>query len=132
MCIRDSAYPVMINRIAEKTAAAFRAKSEMILHHVGTPAVVNSPENAAFGQSVVKKLFGEDALYDLAPLMAGEDFAFFINDVGGTFVFVGGGFADRETAHHHNGHFDIDEDSLRISAAMHAQYALDYLAQSKT
>lgn len=127
----SDAYPVMINRIAENTAAAFRAKSEMILHHVGTPAVVNTPENAAFGQSVVKKLFGENALYDLAPLMAGEDFAFFINDVGGTFVFVGGGFADRETAHHHNGHFDIDEDSLRIAAAMHAQYALDYLAQNK-
>lgn len=120
-------YPVMINRIAEHTAAAFRAKSEMIMHTKGTPAVINPEENAAFGQKVITKLFGKECLYDLPPLMAGEDFAVFMDKVGGLFVFVGGGFTDRENAPHHNGHFDIDEDSLRISAALHAQYAIDYL-----
>lgn len=120
-------YPEMINRISENTAAAFRAKSEMISHVKGTPAVVNTSENAAFCQSVIEKLFGADCLYDLPPLMAGEDFAIFMQKVGGTFAFVGGGYNDRENAPHHNGHFDIDEDSLRISAALHAQYAIDYL-----
>ncbi len=121
-------YPVMINRIAENTAAAFRAKSEMIHHLKGTPAVINTEENAAFGQKVVAELFGEDCFYDMPPLMAGEDFAIFMEKVGGLFVFVGGGFRDKESAPHHNGHFDIDEDSLRISAALHAQYAIQYLA----
>lgn len=121
------AYPEMINRIAENTAAAFRAKSEMIMYHKGSPSVYNTAENAAFGQGVITKLFGLDCLYDLPPLMAGECFARFIQKVGGTFVFVGGGFLDRESAPHHSGYFDIDEDSLRISAALHAQYAIDYL-----
>lgn len=120
-------YPVMINRIAENTAAAFRAKSEMTSYTVGTPVLINTQENAAFGQGVVKKLFGEDALYDLPPLMAGEDFAIFIEKVGGLFMFVGGGFPGRKNAPHHNGYFDIAEDSLRMSAALHAQYAIDYL-----
>ena len=109
-------------------AAAFRAKSEMIHHLKGTPAVINTEENAAFGQKVVAELFGEDCFYDMPPLMAGEDFAIFMEKVGGLFVFVGGGFRDKESAPHHNGHFDIDEDSLRISAALHAQYAIQYLA----
>lgn len=123
-------YPTVINRIAENTAAAFRAKSEMTLYGMGTPVLMNTPENASFGQSVISKLFGEDVLYDLPPLMAGEDFAMFIQKVGGTFAFVGGGFPDRENAPHHNGHFDIAEDSLRISAALHAQYAIDYLERN--
>ncbi len=125
-------YPVMINRIAENTAAAFRAKSEMIMHTKGTPAVINPEEHAAFGQEVISRLFGQECLCDLPPLMAGEDFAIFMEKVGGLFIFVGGGFLDRESAPHHNGHFDIDEDSLRLTAALHAQYAIDYLnAQAK-
>lgn len=120
-------YPVMINRIAENTAAAFRAKSEMIYHLKGTPAVINSEEDAAFGQKVITELFGGDCLYDMPPLMAGEDFAIFMERVGGLFVFVGGGPLDREPAPHHNGHFDIDEDSLWMSAALHAKYAIEYL-----
>jgi amidohydrolase len=124
-------YPQIINRIAENTAAAFRAKSEMILHEIGTPPVVNSPEAVIFGQKVIKKLFGEDALYDLPPLMAGEDFAFYINKCGGLFVFVGGGSQYRKSWPHHNGHFDIDESSLTLSAALHAQYAIDYLNENE-
>lgn len=124
-------YKEMILRIAENTAAAYRAKCEMTLFGEGTPAVINTPENAAFGQRVAQELFGADVLYDLAPLMAGEDFAFYMNKLGGTFAFVGGGFTDHESAPHHNNHFDIDEDSLRIASAMHAQYAIDYLASAK-
>lgn len=124
-------YESMINRIADSTAAAFRAKSEMILYGDGTPAVINTPENAAFGQNVVSRLFGEEALYQMPPVMAGEDFAFYLEKLGGTFMFVGGGFLDRENPPHHNSHFDIHEDSLRISAALHAKYAIDYLSSAK-
>ncbi|MDO5142670.1 MAG: amidohydrolase [Eubacteriales bacterium] len=121
-------YRDMILRIAEHTAAAYRAQCEMTLFGHGTPALINAPSDAAFGQKVATALFGDDVLYDLPPLMAGEDFAFYIDKLGGTFVFVGGGFTDRENASHHNGRFDIDEDSLPIASAMHAQYALDWLA----
>lgn len=121
-------YESMINRIAENTAAAFRAKSEMVLYGEGTPAVINTAENAAFGQSVVTKLFGDGALYNMPPVMAGEDFAFYMEKLGGTFVFVGGGFPGQDNPPHHNSCFNIHEDSLRISAALHAQYALDYLS----
>ncbi len=124
-------YEQMISRIAENTAAAFRAKSEMVLFGEGTPAVINTPENAAFGQAVTAKLFGEDALYTMPPVMPGEDFAFYMEKLGGTFVFVGGGFPDRDNPPHHNNRFDIHEDSLKVAAALHAQYALDYLAASK-
>ena len=126
--IRDN-YCNMINRVAENTAAAFRAKSDMIYYLKGTPPLINTKEGADFGKSVAVKLLGEDCVADLPPLMAGEDFATFMEKVGGTFMFVGGGFPDRENAPHHNGNFDIHEDSLWITAAIHAQYAIDYLRQ---
>lgn len=126
--VRES-YVDIINRVAENTAAAFRAKSEMIYYLKGTPPLINTKAGSDFGKSVAVKLLGEDCLSDLPPLMAGEDFATFMEKVGGTFMFVGGGFPDRENAPHHNGCFDIHEDSLWISAAIHAQYALDYLKQ---
>ena len=122
-------YPEIINRIAENTAAAFRAKSEMILHVIGTPPVINTPERTAFGQKVIMKIFGEDVLYSIPPIMAGEDFGYYINEIGGLFVFMGGGFTDgRKVWPQHSGHFDIDESCLPMSAALYAQYAIDWLA----
>lgn len=123
-----AAYPDIINRIAENTARAFRAKSEMIYYLLGTPPMIITQEESDFMKSVATKLYGKECLSALPPIMAGEDFATFIEKVGGGFAFVGGGFRDRENAPHHNGNFDIDEDSLQIAASIHAQYALDYLS----
>ncbi len=125
---RSDRYPEMINRIAENTAAAFLAKSEMMLHVIGTPPVINDPDKTAFGQSVITKLFGDDVLYDIPAIMAGEDFGFYVNEIGGLFVFMGGGFTDRPVWPQHSGHFDVDERSLTMAAALHAQYAIDWLA----
>ena len=61
---------------------------------------------------------------------SGLYFAFYINKLTGCFAFVGGGFPDRENPAHHNNRFDIHEDSLMMSAALHAQYALDWLTEN--
>ena len=123
-------YKDMIERIAFNTAAAFRCKCEMTLFGAGTPAIINSAEAAKRGQAAVTKLFGADAVGTVPPWMAGEDFAFYINKLTGCFAFVGGGFPDRENPAHHNNRFDIHEDSLMMSAALHAQYALDWLTEN--
>ena len=101
----------------------------MTLFGAGTPAVINSAEAARRGQAAVKKLFGEDAIGTVAPWMAGDDFAFYMNKLTGCFAFVGAGFPDRENPAHHNSRFDIHEDSLKMSCALHAQYALDWLTE---
>jgi metal-dependent amidase/aminoacylase/carboxypeptidase family protein len=123
-------YKDMIERIAFNTAAAFRCKCEMTLFGAGTPAIINSADAARRGQAAVTKLFGADAVGTVPPWMAGEDFAFYINKLTGCFAFVGGGFPDRENPAHHNNRFDIHEDSLMMSAALHAQYALDWLTEN--
>ncbi len=94
----------------------------------GTPPVINSPENAAFARETVLKLFGEEALGEMQNVMAGEDFAIFMEKVPGVFAFVGAGNpAIGCSFPHHHGNFNIDESALKITTALYAQYALDFI-----
>ncbi|SHJ48416.1 amidohydrolase [Dethiosulfatibacter aminovorans DSM 17477] len=78
-------------------------------------------------QSVVKAL-GEDALYQRHPWMGGESMAFYMQYFPGVFAFLGIGNEEKGTgAGHHNPHFDIDEDVLKLGAAATVQYAIDFL-----
>ncbi|MEA4846009.1 MAG: amidohydrolase [Clostridiaceae bacterium] len=121
-------YKEIIERIAVNTAKAFRAEAEMVSYTYGTPPVINPPENAAFAQRTVVKLFGEEALGEMQRVMAGEDFALFMEKVPGVFAFVGGGNSDKGCNYpHHHGKFNIDEDALKTTVALYAQYALDFL-----
>jgi amidohydrolase len=128
-----NAYPEIIERIASNTAHAFRAESKLeygILS--GTPPVINPPEQSAFAEKTVRKLFGEDALFAMQPVMGGEDFALFMQKVPGLFAFVGAGNSQKECNYpHHHGNFNIDEDALKTSTALYAQYALDFLAHNE-
>lgn len=123
-------YKDMIERIAMNTAAAFRCSCEMTLFGHGTPAVVNTEDEAKFGQGVVGKLFGDDALTHQDPIMAGEDFAFYMDKLTGGFAFIGAKFDGKPFIPHHAGNFDIDEQSLKMASALHAQYAIDWLKEN--
>ena len=58
--------------------------------------------------------------------MGGEDFAYFLQNRPGAFLFFGAG--DGTSAPHHHPAFDIDERALPDAALLLASIALDYLA----
>jgi amidohydrolase len=127
--IREN-FPQIIERIASNTARAFRAEAKLEFGiWPGTPPLINPVEGSAFAQKIVVKLFGESALGEMRPVMGGEDFAAFMQKVGGVFAFVGCGNDKKDCSYpHHHGKFNIDEDALKMSAAFYAQYALDFLS----
>lgn len=125
-------YKEQIKRIVKNTASAFRAEGVVTFNPISSPPLINSKENSNFAKNVVRKLYDEDRTYPFAPLMAGEDFATFIEKVGGTHLLLGGGYENKENAPQHHGNFDFDENCLEMAAAIEVQYALDYLqAHSK-
>jgi amidohydrolase len=126
--IREN-FPKIIERIAANTAKAFRAEVKLEFGiWPGTPPLINPVEESALAQKTVMKLWGESALGEMKPVMGGEDFAIFIQKVGGVFAFVGCGNEKKDCSYpHHHGKFNIDEDALKTSAALYAQYALDFL-----
>ncbi|MFR8166206.1 MAG: M20/M25/M40 family metallo-hydrolase [Enterocloster sp.] len=75
--------------MAEATARTFRGdvEYEMIW---GAPPVISDPEMAALAADCAREVVGESRVIDRvdAPNMGGEDFAYFLNQVPGAFMFL--------------------------------------------
>lgn len=60
--------------------------------------------------------------------MGGEDFAYYLEKVPGTFYFTGARDHEKEEAYpHHHPKFDIDERALLVAANTLAKATLEYL-----
>lgn len=77
-----------------------------------TPAVINDAKITGLVQNVVKDLFGVQALKTDERTMGSEDAAFLLQEVPGSYIFIGSGPLGGDGAPHHNPHFNIEEDAL--------------------
>lgn len=58
---------------------------------------------------------GHYELVEREPIMGGEDFAYYLQEVPGCYFFVGTGNEEKGTTYpHHHPRFDLDEDALPI------------------
>jgi len=95
--------------IAEKTAAVFNAKAEVI-YRDGYPPTVNHKDQTEFVVNVARNLVGEDKVDDdRPPLMGAEDFSYMLNERPGAFIFIGNG----DTANLHHPEYDFNDDAIR-------------------
>lgn len=91
----------------------------------GYPAVVNDSSAVATARAVAEKAFGEVHVIEHQPMAAAEDFAYFLKQRPGAFIFVGAGNRERGiTAPHHSSQFDIDEAALPLGAELLMRLAL--------
>jgi amidohydrolase len=91
----------------------------------GYPAVINDPRSASLARTAANDVFGEENVFEPAPLACAEDFSFFLQQRPGAFMFVGAGnVAKGIDAPHHSPRFDIDEDALPRGAELLARLAL--------
>jgi amidohydrolase len=83
----------------------------------GYPAVVNHKAETEYLINVAKLVPDVNAIEESEPHMGGEDFAYYLQHVPGTFFFTGAKPAGVETAFpHHHPKFDIDEKALLVAA----------------
>ena len=113
-----------LKRISEETARTYGGTVD-IQYVDGYPAVVNDPAMADFVCSVSRKNLGEDSVIPIDPVMGGEDFSYFLQEVPGAFFFVGTG--DGQEYPHHHPRFDIDEKALPTAVRLMTHIALDFL-----
>ena len=83
-----------------------------------TPAVVNDVEITKVVQNVVIDLFDEQALNSEMRTMGSEDAAFLLQQIPGSYIFIGSGPLVGSGAPHHNPHFNIEEDALLNGVAV--------------
>jgi amidohydrolase len=126
--VRD-AVEAAITRIAEGTCAAGGATCE-VSYQRGYPALRNHAEATETVERLARDLLGEQAVDRVEPVMGGEDFAYYLEKLPGTFFYYGG--ANEElgmTYPHHHPRFDVDERSMLVGAKVFVAGVLDFLQQ---
>ena len=117
----------LLRRICEDTAAAFGAKAELKYDAFPSPVINDHDDLNQIAHDAAVKLYGEEGIKEMPRVMGSEDFAYFMDVVPGIFGFLGSRDAEHQ-ASNHNDCYDVPEDVLKRGAAMHAQFAVDYLS----
>ncbi len=122
-----------IAEISKSTAETFRgsAETEMVW---GAPPVVNDAGMAAFAADCARDVIGADKVIEHidAPNMGGEDFAYYLSEKPGAFMFLSSSdHAKMTDIPHHNPRFNIDEDVLWEGSAVFVRIAERFLNGDK-
>jgi amidohydrolase len=105
-----------VEEVLDTTCRMFGAAYE-IEYLLGYPPVVNHEQPTRRAVRIASERFGAEAVRACQPLMAGEDFSYYLEKVPGCFLFVGAG-NNEITAPHHHPMFDIDESALETSVQL--------------
>ena len=98
----------------------------------GYPAVVNHQEETEFIADISKQITGVKNVRESDPVMGGEDFAYYLQHVKGTFFFTGAMNPNWSHAYpHHHPKFNIDERAMLIAAKTLGKATLSYLNKNK-
>nr|WP_172370237.1 M20 family metallopeptidase [Sporosarcina jiandibaonis] len=112
-----------MKRVVDGTALANDCEIEFAYER-GYPAVVNHEDETEFLKSIAEQIPGVEKVVETEPHMGGEDFAYYLEKVPGTFFFTG---ARPENPYpHHHPKFDFDENAMLIAAKVLGAAALDY------
>ncbi|MCX6564632.1 MAG: amidohydrolase [Candidatus Aminicenantes bacterium] len=113
-----------IREVIDGTCSAFGASADFV-YEDGYPALVNDPASVDLVLDVAKRALGEENILAIDPVMGGEDFARYLQEVPGAFLFFGAG--DGTKYPHHHPAFDFDEKALPPAAFLMTALALEYL-----
>jgi amidohydrolase len=113
--VRDALEPA-IRRIAEGICASLGASLAM-RYERRYPPTVNSPAETELAAATAAALVGGDNIRrDLLPSMAAEDFAWFLQERPGAYIWIGNG-ASADQAMLHNPHYDFNDEILTLGAS---------------
>jgi amidohydrolase len=125
-------------RIKERLAAlveqtcAMHGASGRLDYRDGYPAVVNDERETARFFEVAAEAFGSESVEVAPPIMAGEDYAYYLQRIPGCFMFVGAGNSDCDAVYpHHHPKFNIDERAMLMSARLLIGMAEHYAADAR-
>lgn len=102
-------------------------------YNFGYPPMINDEEFTKKILPSIRKVVGEKDIVEITePTMGGEDFAYFLLKVTGTYMYLGTQNEEKGIIYpQHNSKFNMDEDVLWKGCAVMAQGALDWLENNK-
>ena len=117
-----------IHELVQQQAASFKVKAEVDWRE-GYAVLVNSPAPTSLATQVALELFGPDRVHPEGPAyMASEDFAFMLEKVPGSYVFVGnGGPGSPGACMVHNPGYDFNDELIAPGALFWMRLVTEYL-----
>ncbi len=120
--------PVLLKNIVSGVARSAGASFDLS-YSPGYPVLINNPQATDLARTTVANMFGRQAIFEIKkPLMGAEDFAYYLEKVPGTFLRLGIKNPKKNAIYPwHHPKFTVDEDAIRIGAAVLAGVAFDFL-----
>ncbi len=113
--VRDS-IEKNIKQIAKSTCEGAGA-GVIVNYERGYPSLFNDPYHIQKAEKIAINLVGKENVKYPLPSMGMEDFAYYLKEVPGAFVFVGGGNSEIAAEYpQHHPKFNVDERAILISA----------------
>lgn len=118
-----------LEAVLNATCLAFGASYEY-RYTRGYPPVYNHQKETEFVAQLASTVPGVEQVKTCPPFMIGEDFAYYLEKVPGTFFFTGAKSPEWETAYpHHHARFNFDERAMLIAAKTLGKATLEYLKE---
>ena len=115
--------PPLMERMAVETARASGAEAEFNLT-AGYPPVINEERATAFARDALRDILGADRVVEIKdPVMGGEDFAYYLEKIPGSFLRIGVG--DRPPLH--NSSYDFNDEAIPFGIRIMAGIAVRFL-----
>ncbi|MFC1650489.1 M20 family metallopeptidase [Candidatus Latescibacterota bacterium] len=115
--------PPLMERMVSDTATAAGGEAEFRII-AGYPPTINEKKATAFARDTLAEILGEDQLYEgQNPVMGGEDFAYYLKIIPGTFLRLGVG----DTAQLHNSMYNFNDDAIIFGIRIMAGLADKFL-----
>ncbi len=121
---------IRLTELVKAIATANQCRAEIEFVGEDYPATVNSEALWQATGEIWASEFGEQAVVQAAPVMGGEDFSFYTEEVPGCFVGLGirnESLGSVYSMHHPK--FKVDEAALPLGAALHCAFAVGSLGE---
>ena len=120
--------PERIERVIRGVTEGMRADYKFS-YHFGYPPTINNNEITAAVENTLTRVFGADRMIRVPePSMGGEDMAYYLEKVPGTYFFVGSSNPEKGIdSPGHKSTFDIDEGAITIITEAMVCAAIDLL-----
>ncbi len=122
-----------IRDIATNVAQAHRCQAEVSFPGNDYPPTVNDDHCWKLVRDIGGELLGAERVFDSPPVMGGEDFAYYTEQVPGCFVGLGvrnAAIGADYSVHHPK--FKVDEAALPLGTSLHVAFAIRSLGQLPT
>jgi amidohydrolase len=115
----------IISGITKSASASFELN-----YYGGYPILINHPKATDLARRSIAKLFGKEAIFEIEkPVMGGEDFAYYLQKIPGSFLRLGIRNPKKDAIYPwHHPKFTVDEDAIKIGSAVLAGTAFDFLS----